>query len=440
VCTALSNLLPNNPKIGILGLGYVGLPLSLLFSNRYNVHGYDPSDDTINKIISDDNIVNGVKRSIIKKNLNVSFFPSANIDSLKDCDVYIICVPTPLKGNKKPDLKYIKNAALSIVPYIKPNKLVVLESTTYPGTTEGLLSSILERSGLNAGLDFYLAFSPERIDPGNEMNLKAIPKIVGGVNEISTILCTQLYAAIFDTVVPVANSKTAEATKLFENIFRLVNIALVNEVSLIFDELNINTWDVISAASTKPYGFMPFYPGPGVGGHCIPLDPFYLTYRSEQLGISSRFINLSAQINEFMTTYVINIIISSLSKFDLNINDSKIAIFGMTYKKDLADVRESPSIYIVEELDEMEVDFILHDPFVDSLMINGKMIHCNDCLEDVINEVDCAVFLVDHTEYLSIDPNKLVDHMNHNIIIDCKNLFQNENSNIHLVGIGKNIS
>jgi UDP-N-acetyl-D-glucosamine dehydrogenase len=431
----------NEHKIGVLGLGYVGLPLALLFSTKYKVYGYDPNHNTINRILSDEDIVNGVEISTIKTHLNTSFYPSSDISDLKECDVYIICVPTPLRSNKKPDLSYIKKAAESIVPFININKLVILESTTYPGTTEGLLSSILEKSGYKAGDDFYVAFSPERIDPGNGQPLCSIPKVIGGINDESTKLCSNIYRKVFDEIVVVSDAKTAEATKLFENIFRLVNIALVNEISLVLDQLNISTWDVISAASTKPYGFMPFYPGPGVGGHCIPLDPFYLTYSSERLGISSQFIHLSTQINDYMMMYVINLIELSLKQFNVDLSKSTIALFGLTYKKDVEDIRESPSKHIINELDEFGVNIRVHDPFVKETIVNGTIIKCYDTVCDALEGVDCAVFLVDHSKYALLEPNEIVNKMKHKIIIDCKNIFGDKrvDNEIHLTGIGKNI-
>ncbi|MHA1788208.1 MAG: nucleotide sugar dehydrogenase [Candidatus Helarchaeota archaeon] len=438
--TTLINKIDNyKAVIGILGLGYVGLPLAVSFSKHFKVIGYDPNKSLIERIETSDGIVNGISLNERNSVLNKTLFPSYSIGDLDECDIYIICVPTPLKRDKKPDLSYIRKAAISLIPFINKNKLVVLESTTYPGTTEEILSNILEKSGYKAGSDFYVAFSPERIDPGNPTPLEDIPKVVGGLNKESTELCLALYSKVFKTPVEVSNSKTAEAVKLYENIFRLVNIGLINELSLIFDQLGINTWEVIRAASTKPYGFMPFYPGPGVGGHCIPLDPFYLTYRAERSGLSSQFINLADQINEYMKLYVVGLIESSLKTKQKSMIDSTVSIFGLTYKRNIDDIRESPSIIIIEELMDLGCEIKLYDPYVNKITINGETVGCEENIENAFYHSDCAVFLVNHTQFNEICLDSVSNLMETKIIIDCKNIFKNSSDKVFLTGIGKNI-
>jgi UDP-N-acetyl-D-glucosamine dehydrogenase len=297
-------------KVGIIGLGYVGLPLAITISKKFQVIGYDNSEELIHLLKNGKSPFIDVDDSDLTKHLYKAFTPTENGKDLGGCDFIIICVPTPLDFEKKPDLSYIKAACSTINKILKNGQFIILESTTYPGTTDDVIVPILEEGGLKAGLDFGLAYSPERVDPGNKtFVLHKIPKVVGGVNELCTDIAAVFYENILcANIIKARNCKTAEASKIVENIFRDVNIALVNELSLVFEKMDINTWEVIEIASSKPFGFMPFYPGPGVGGHCIPLDPFYLSYEAKKYDFIPRFIELSAEINDFMPVHAANLV------------------------------------------------------------------------------------------------------------------------------------
>jgi len=348
-------------------------------------------------------------------------------------------VPTPLTKEKEPDLSYIKSACETICKVLRKGHFIILESTTYPGTTEEILVPILERSGLKAGMDFGVAYSPERIDPGSSHKVENIPKIVAGVSQECTDVVAKLYECVIDAgVVKVKDCKSAEATKIFENIFRDVNIALVNEFALICERMGINVWDVIEAAATKPFGFMPFYPGPGVGGHCIPLDPYYMSYKAKKFGFIPRFIELSGEINDFMRIHAVNLAEYGLSKVGLSIRGSTIAVIGLAYKKDIDDVRESPAKKIVEEIVIGNGIVKVYDPYVKSIETEcGKFLSTKN-LEEALSDADCAIFVTDHTAIKNNNLNELVKCMRHPIIIDCKNIFDDTKAdNFIYFGIGK---
>lgn len=433
----LSSIESKCAKIGIIGLGYVGLPLSLAFAQKFNVFGYDTNIKIINQLKCGKSHIIDIHDDKLKKYLNKSFYPTNELNEFKDCNFIIICVPTPLTSEKEPDLSYIKNACKSISRILRKGQFIILESTTYPGTTEDVVVPILEESGLKVKEDFGVAYSPERVDPGNkEYKIETTPKIVGGLDGESTEIASTLYGSVIDTIVKVKDAKTAEAVKILENIFRNVNIAVVNELSLIFDKMDINTWEVIKAASTKPYGFMAFYPGPGVGGHCIPLDPFYMSYQAKKYGFIPRFIETSGEINEFMKMHVVNLIEKGLACEGKRIHGSKLAIIGLAYKKNIDDTRESPSIKIVEECLNRGADVRTFDPFVKSLRIKTGMINSETTLEEALKEADCAVFAIDHDDFKKLEMKTLCNIMKTPIIIDCKNLFEYEEGVIYL-GIGK---
>jgi UDP-N-acetyl-D-glucosamine dehydrogenase len=351
----------------------------------------------------------------------------------------IICVPTPLTAEKEPDISYIKNVCetIAMILRLRRGQFVILESTTYPGTTEEVVIPILERGGLKAGVDFGVAYSPERIDPGNrEYTVEKIPKVIGGVNKECTEIAAELYGRIIEKVVKVKDAKPAEAVKMVENIFRNVNIALVNELSLIFEKMGINTWEVIDAAATKPYGFMPFYPGPGVGGHCIPLDPFYMSYIAKRYGFIPRFIETSGEINEFMKVHVVNLVEKGLKEVNKTIYEAKVAVMGLAYKKNIDDARESPSIKIIEELVNLGAEIKVYDPYVKSIKTKVGVFYSEKSVESALRGVDCAVFVVDHDVFRKMEMERMKELMDSPVVVDCKNVFDNGSGVVYL-GIGK---
>jgi UDP-N-acetyl-D-glucosamine dehydrogenase len=427
----------NTLCVGVIGLGYVGLPLAIAFSKKFDTIGYDVSDRCISNLLNGKSYILDVLDSTLQTYLGKSFCPTNKPEDLKKCDILIICVPTPLSEQKEPDLDYIKNACSTISGILHKGQFVILESTTYPGTTEEVVLPILESSGLKIVGDFGLAYSPERIDPGNkQFNVENTPKIVGGINEEFTEIAALLYGSILNKIVKVTDTKTAEAVKIVENIFRNVNIALVNELALIFEKMGIDTWEVVDAASSKPYGFMPFYPGPGIGGHCIPLDPYYMSYRAKKFGFIPRFIETSGEINNFMEVHAVNLVEKGLAKVNKKIYGSKVAVLGLAYKKNIDDTRESPSIKIIEELVNLGADVKVYDPFASSIKTKAGRFYSESTIEDVLKKSDCAIFAIDHDRFRNLNVTELLKLMNSPVIIDCKNLNYNIENAIYL-GIGK---
>lgn len=427
----------NTACVGIIGLGYVGLPLAIAFAKKFDTVGYDVYEKCIADLLNGKSHILDVLDSTLQTYLGKSFFPTKNPEDLKRCNFLIICVPTPLSEKKEPDLSYIKNACSKISGILHKGQFVILESTTYPGTTEEIVRPILESSGLKVIDDFGLAYSPERIDPGNrQFNVENTPKIVGGINEESTEVASLLYNSVINKIVRVKNAKTAEAVKIVENIFRNVNIALVNELALIFEEMGIDTWEVIDAASSKPYGFMPFYPGPGIGGHCIPLDPYYMSYRAKKFGFIPRFIETSGEINSFMEIHAVNLVERGLTKINKRIYGSKVAVLGLAYKKNIDDTRESPSIKIIEELVNLGANVKVYDPFVSSINTKAGNFHSETKVEDALRDSDCAIFVTDHDLFKDLNISDLKHIVKYPIIVDCKNLFNEPEGFIYL-GIGK---
>jgi len=355
-------------KIGIVGLGYVGLPLSLQFARSgVQVLGLDIDPVKVDSINRGESYIKHIESSAIAEELrNKRFEASVDFSRVRELEAVIICVPTPLNKNREPDISYILKTGEAIAPHLQPGSLVVLESTTYPGTTDEDLLKVLEfGSGLKAGKDFHLAFSPEREDPGNPNSKVAIiPKIVGGFTPACLEKATALYSKAIKTLVPVSSCRAAEATKLLENIFRSVNIALVNELKVVYAGMGIDIWEVINAAKTKPFGYMAFYPGPGLGGHCIPIDPFYLTWKAREYGQHTRFIELAGEINTSMPEYVVNRVAEALNTKRKSVNGSKILIVGLAYKPNLDDDRESPSYTLMDLLKARGADVSYYDPFV----------------------------------------------------------------------------
>ncbi len=358
-------------KIGVIGLGYVGLPLIMTFLDKnFQVYGFDIDETKINALINGESYIKHIaSRNIISYIVNEQFKPTSDFSKISLVDAVLICVPTPLNKNQEPDLSYIVSTGELIAPYLQTNQLIVLESTTYPGTSTEVLKPILEKNGLRSGKDLFLAYSPEREDPGNlKFGTASIPKIVGGDGDNARELACAIYNQIVVNTVPVSSMEVAEAVKLTENIFRAVNIAMINELKIIYDKMGIDIWEVIEAAKSKPFGYMPFYPGPGLGGHCIPIDPFYLAYRAKQFGQKTKFIELAGKINTQMPNYVIEVLESSLqAKFDKEIKGAKILIMGLAYKKNVDDTRESPAFVLLELLKARGATVAYFDPFVPSI-------------------------------------------------------------------------
>jgi len=353
--------------IGIIGLGYVGLPLLLIYEHAgFHVVGFDVDEAKPKALAAGDSYIRHIGAERVR-NAFVEGKAKATSDfsGLAACDAIIICVPTPLGVHREPDLRYIRMTAETIAKHLRPGQLVVLESTTYPGTTREEMLPRFEATGLKCGVDYFLAFSPEREDPGNEkFNTKNIPKVVGGIDETSLRAASALYAKAVDRVYEVSSAEVAESSKLLENIFRAVNIALVNEMKVIFDRMGINVWEVIEAAKTKPFGFMPFYPGPGLGGHCIPLDPFYLTWKAAEYGVWARFIELAGEVNTSMPRYVVSRVTEAVNQDGKSIVGAKVLVLGLSYKADIDDDRESPSFELIELLEERGAEVSYCDPFV----------------------------------------------------------------------------
>ena len=411
----------NSATIGVIGLGYVGLPLAVAISKKFNVIGCNKSREKTELLKNRKSYIEDVKDSEINlEKLN----PTNNYQDLKKCDFIIITVPTPLKEDKSPDLSYIKQAGEELGSILKKGQFVILKSTTYHGTTEEFLCPILEeKSNLNVISDFGIAYSPERVDPGNkEYKIENTPNVVGGLTPEFTEICAMLFENVAGDVVKVENCKTAEAVKMIENIYRNVNIALANELALIFEEMDIDIWESIEAAKTKPYGFTPFYPGPGVGGHCIPLDPYYLSYRAKQFGIIPRFIETAGEINDFMPIHTLNLAKKALQKSGKTIRYSKILILGLAYKANISDTRESPSIRIIEELVENGIKFKVYDPHSDLIKTRFGKYYSEDNLEECLKWADCIIIVTDHDEFKQNKSILDIASRNQSVIVDTRNL------------------
>jgi len=388
-------------RCGVIGLGYVGLPLALEFAKAgFRVTGIDIDERKVQAIeagrsyivdVADDEIAGPVRSG--------AFSVTTDFSVIRDLDTVNICVPTPLRKTKDPDLTYIVSAVNEIRRYLRRGQLIILESTTYPGTTEEVVRPALEASGLEVGKDFALAFSPERIDPGNaSFNTRNIPKVVGGVTPTCTQVAQRLYEASVDTVVPVSSTQVAEMVKLLENTFRSVNIGLVNEIALMCSSLKINVWEVIEAAKTKPFGFMAFYPGPGLGGHCIPIDPFYLSWKAKMNGFDARFIELAGAINESMPRFVVERITDALNQHRKSIRGSRIHVLGVAYKAGVNDVRESPSLTVMKILSDKGAVLSYTDPYVPTVHEEGFALESVDIAGSRLKEVDCVVILTAHPD------------------------------------------
>jgi UDP-N-acetyl-D-glucosamine dehydrogenase len=427
--TLLDKILAKNAVVGICGLGYVGLPLALTFGEKgFPVVGFDIDRQKIDAIEQGQSYIKHIASDRIARATKAEKPFSATMDFRKaaQADALIMCVPTPLNANREPDMTYIENTARAIGPYLRSGQLVVLESSTYPGTTDEVVRPILEAlSGLRAGIDFFLAFSPEREDPGNpSFNTATIPKVVGGHTRQCTEVACALYASAITKVVPVKGTREAELTKLLENIFRCVNIALVNEMKLLCERMNIDLWEVIDAAKTKPFGFMPFYPGPGLGGHCIPIDPFYLTWKAREFEFNTRFIELAGEINWQMPHHVVERTMDALNRQDKALKGAKVLILGLAYKKNIDDLRESPSIRLIELFRERGAQVSYHDPYCPKMKEMRHqpkyMLEMESVPLETAKEADVVVIATDHD---CIDYQQLVHDAK--LVIDTRNATKN---------------
>ncbi|PNQ05549.1 UDP-N-acetyl-D-glucosamine dehydrogenase [Mesotoga sp. SC_NapDC3] len=415
-------IIDRSATVGVIGLGYVGLPLAVEKAKAgFKVIGFDIQESKVKMVNEGHNYIGDVVNADLEKIVSDGHLrATVDFDELSDCDVVAICVPTPLDIYKQPDLTYVINSTKDVAKRLHKDMLVVLESTTYPGTTENVMKPILEETGLVCGKDFYLAFSPERVDPGNlRFKTKNTPKVVGGVGPESTEVAKLLYESVLEAEVFVVSSpKEAEMTKILENTFRIVNIALINEMAVVADKMGINIWDVINAASTKPFGFMPFFPGPGVGGHCIPIDPFYLTYIARKYDYHTRLIELSGEINDSMPEYVVTRVMKALNERGKCMNGAKVVMIGIAYKEEIEDMRESPALKVLEHLEKNLAHVSVVDPYVSQFQWEGKTVKTVNLTEELIKESDAVVITTAHKK--NINYKMIV--ANAGYIFDAKNV------------------
>ncbi|HBI24228.1 MAG: UDP-N-acetyl-D-glucosamine dehydrogenase [Nitrospirae bacterium RIFCSPLOW2_12_42_9] len=418
----ISKIENRSARIGIIGLGYVGLPLVLRFCEEgFKVIGFDVDPRKIENLNQGRSYIKHIPSEAISRfSTGGIFHATLDMSQLKNADAIIICVPTPLTDKREPDMRYVEGTTQEIAKWLRKGHLISLESTTYPGTTEEILLPLFQKKGLKVGEDFFLVFSPEREDPANpQFHTRTIPKVVGGVTQGCLNAGTALYSKIIEKVVPVSSTRAAEATKLLENIYRSINIAMVNELKMLFDRMGIDVWEVIEAAKTKPFGFQPFYPGPGLGGHCIPIDPFYLTWKAREYDFQTRFIELAGEINTFMPYYVVQKIMDALNEHGKAIRGSKILVLGAAYKKDVDDMRESPSLHVIELLMQKGALVDYNDPYVPKLpeMRKHKLeMESVELSEETLGKYDCVVIATNHTSY---DYKWIVDHAK--LVVDTRN-------------------
>ena len=391
-------------RAGVIGLGYVGLPLATELGRAgFDVVGIDKSPAKIQKIARGDCYIRDIEPELFERLLrDKKISASTGTSALASCDTVSICVPTPLRKTKDPDMSYVVEAAEALAAELHPGMLIVLESTTYPGTTEEIILPLLERRGMKVGEDFFLCFSPERVDPGNaRFKTRDIPKVIGGVTPACTELGALYYSQVMNQVVPVSSTHVAEMVKLLENTFRMINIGLVNEMAIMCDKMGINVWEVIEAAATKPFGFMPFYPGPGLGGHCIPVDPHYLSWKTRQVGYSPRFIDLASEINGGMPEFVVHKVQDALNDVAKPVKGSRVHVLGVAYKRDIDDMRESPAVDIIALLEKLGAEVSYTDSFVPELR-REEPAGCPNLesqpLELAVREADCVVIITDHSD------------------------------------------
>jgi UDP-N-acetyl-D-glucosamine dehydrogenase len=419
--------------VGIIGLGYVGLPLGLALVERdFNVVGFDIDEGKISALMGGESYIAHIESERVAAAVKSGRFEATvQFERLGEPDAILICVPTPLTSQREPDLSYVEATVREVSRVLRRGQLVILESTTYPGTTDEVLKPILEESGLVCGRDFLLAFSPEREDPGNpDFNTATIPKVVGGVDEASGEVAAALYGQVIDQIVRVTSARTAEATKLTENIFRAVNIALVNELKLVFDPMDIDVWEVLDAADSKPFGFMKFSPGPGWGGHCIPIDPFYLTWKAREHGVATKFIELAGEVNVHMPRYVIGKLQLALNARKKAVNGSRVLVLGIAYKKNVDDSRESPAFVLLDKLEQLGANIRFHDPHVPVLPKTRRWTHL-EAIESIeltpenIRGFDAVLVVTDHED---VDYDMIVEHAD--LVVDTRGIYRTPRDNV----------
>jgi UDP-N-acetyl-D-glucosamine dehydrogenase len=419
----LNKIQARSAGIGIIGLGYVGLPLVFEFCRAgFSVTGFDIDPVKIEKLARGESYIKHIPASLLAE-AAPRFTATTDFTKLSAMDCIIICVPTPLNKYREPDLSYVFETTKTIASHLKKGQLIVLESTTYPGTTDQDMRAILEKTGYRAGQDFYLAFSPEREDPNNpHFSTRTIPKVVGGYTERCLAVAKAMYDTVVDRTVPVSSTRAAEASKLLENIYRAVNIALVNELKILFDRMDIDIWEVIEAAKTKPFGFQAFYPGPGLGGHCIPIDPFYLTWKAREYDCSTKFIELAGEINVSMPYYVVEKTVDALNEQGKSIKGARVLILGLSYKRDIDDTRESPSLKVIKLLQDRQAVVDYNDPFIPEppkmrkYKLDMKSVPLSP---ETLKSYDCVIVVTDHSAY---DPQFIVEHAQ--LVVDTRNLIK----------------
>ncbi|HEX8434667.1 nucleotide sugar dehydrogenase [Archangium sp.] len=426
VSPLLERIRRREARVGVVGMGYVGLPLGMAFAEAgFPVTGLDVDTRKVDSIGKGESYIKHIPSAPLKELTSKGKLKATtDFAKAKEMDCIIICVPTPLTASREPDMSYIVKTGEALSPHVRPGQLFILESTTYPGTTDEVLKPLLEKSGLKAGVDFHLAFSPEREDPGNKnFNTKTIPKIVGGHTPACLEVAQALYSSALKETVAVSSTRVAELAKLLENIYRCVNIAMVNEMKMLCDRMNIDVWEVINAAATKPFGFQAFYPGPGLGGHCIPIDPFYLTWKAREYEFHTKFIELAGEVNTQMPYYVVTRTMEALNKTRKTLNGAKVLCIGAAYKKDIDDMRESPSLRIITLLKEKGAEVEYHDPYVPRLE-EGHGFHYSmtsvPLNPETISQYDAVVILTDHS---CIDYNMVVKQSQ--VVVDTRNACKN---------------
>ncbi len=415
----LSKIQDRRAVVGVVGLGYVGLPLAMEFAGAgFRVIGYDVSDACVRRLCAGTSHIQDVPSAAVAQHVaSGRFQPTTDASRLRECDAISIAVPTPLSKTRDPDMSYVNAATDTVAQNSHPGMVIVLESTTYPGTTREVLQPRLEQAGRQVGEDVFLAFSPERVDPGNPTwHTKNTPKVVGGLTAACTEVAVALYSACIDTVVAVTSAEAAELVKLLENTFRAVNIGLVNEMAIVCDKLGVNVWEVIDAAATKPFGFMKFTPGPGIGGHCIPLDPHYLAWKMRTLNYKTRFIDLASEINSDMPEFVVRKVARALNRERKSVNGSRILVLGVAYKKDIDDMRESPALDVIRLLEERGAKVDFHDPWVAMFREDGQVREGVPLTSERLRQSDAVVIVTDHSR---VDYQAVVDHAS--LVIDTRN-------------------
>lgn len=415
----LEKIQKRDAVVGVVGLGYVGLPLAMEFANAgFRVIGYDVSQRVVDSLMAGQSHIQDITSQAVQQAVENGTFTATTVEErLKECDAISIAVPTPLSKTRDPDMAYVLSAADAIARQAHQGLCVVLESTTYPGTTRELLQPRLEAMGLTVGEDVFVAFSPERVDPGNPVyHTKNTPKVVGGITPACVEVARALYESCIDTVVPVSSPESAELVKLLENTFRAVNIGLVNEIAIVCDKLGVNVWEVIDAAATKPFGFMKFTPGPGIGGHCIPLDPHYLAWKMRTLNYKTRFIDLASEINSQMPDWVVNKVAAALNEVRKSVRGSRVLVLGVAYKRDIDDVRESPALDIIRLLEERGAHVEFHDPFVHEFREEGHVRRGVELSDEMLRWADAVLIVTDHKQ---LDYQRVVDLAT--LVVDTRN-------------------